>query len=115
MNSQLASLALLRLGRESGRDALESFLPFIIEAIRTDSEQVVALPDLQQQVRNRFGLEVPQTALKSLLKRVAKAGYIHNDGGVYRRSPKAAFTTEFVDSLAVAERDRTQIIERLVE
>ena len=89
-SSVLASYAILRVNWEQPerKDYLDNFVLIVAEAIRHLPEDIIALSDLQSQIRNRFGLEIPQNTINSLLKRVKKHGYIYVKKGVYSRDKK---------------------------
>jgi hypothetical protein len=82
--SAITSLAILKVNWERlGRDYLDNFLPFAIAAICQSAEDVVALPALQSQVQQSFGLRLPLNALKTLLSRLAQSGHVRRESGVY--------------------------------
>lgn len=89
-SSVLASYAILKVNWEQPerKDYLDNFVLIVAEAIRHLPEDIIALSDLQSQIRNRFGLEIPQNTINSLLKRVKKQGYIHVKNGTYTRDTK---------------------------
>lgn len=63
--SSLASLAILKVNWDiSGKDFIESFVPFAIECVRKSVDEVVSLPSLQKQLKTEFGLDIPFNPLK---------------------------------------------------
>lgn len=94
----ISSLALLKVNYDTfGKDYLENFVPMVAECIRHSREEVVSLPDLQDQLRIRFGLSLPQATIKTLLKRVSKLGYVRLENGVYYRNSGELEVLEFKD------------------
>ena len=80
----IASLAVLRVNwDEEGRDYLENFSPFLVEALRASDDDRVSLPEVAGRVRGLVGFEVPQGVLKTLLRRAAKRGYVRKQHGVF--------------------------------
>ena len=89
-SSVLESYAILRVNWEQPerKDYLDNFVLIVAEAIRHLPEDIISLSDLQSQISNRFGLDIPQNTINSLLKRVKKQGYIHVKNGIYTRDTK---------------------------
>lgn len=83
-NSTILSLAILKVNWDEpeSKDYLDNFVPFIGECIRLTEDDVVAIPILQQDLKTRFGLLVPQNALKSILKRLKKHGYVRQENKI---------------------------------
>lgn len=88
--STLASYAILKVNWEQPerKDYLDNFVLIIAEAICHLSSDIISLSDLQSQIKTRFGFEIPQNTINSLLKRVRKQGYINVANGVYRKDVK---------------------------
>jgi len=73
----IISLALLKAQWEVQRkDYLEIFVPFVVECIRLGDYSVVSLPQLRKDIEWRFGLRIPQHALKLILNRVKAKGFV---------------------------------------
>src|SRR5215218_588403 len=53
---------------------------------RRSAEDVVSLPDLKCALRERFGLSLPQNAIRIVLKRACKRNYVRVENGVYYRN-----------------------------
>lgn len=85
-NSALVGLAILKVDWEvRGRDYLDAILPMVVEAIRISPNDLVSLPQLQELISSRFGLRFPQNAIRTMLLRAAREGYLKRDRGVYSR------------------------------
>lgn len=105
-HSTLVSLAVLKVNWDHEQKSyLDLFVPFVAEAIRTLSPEVVQTADLQAAVEQRFGLAIPEFALKSILERVRKAGYVVRRHRTYRPAHEALEKLGFEDR-------RTQLDER---
>jgi len=85
----LVSVAILKVNWDHGHDYIENFVPFVAECIRLSSSPVISLEELQQCMKQSFGLEVPQFALKTILKRVSKRGFIRRHHNLYHRIDSA--------------------------
>lgn len=83
-NSTILSLAILKVNWDEpeSKDYLENFVPLVAECMRLSPDDVVAVPALQQALKTRFGLLVPQNALKSILKRAKKHGYVRQENKI---------------------------------
>lgn len=98
-NPTILSMALLKVNWDySRKDYLENFVPIVAECIRLSQEDVVSLPDLQQQLLTRFGLRFPQNAIRVILRRVGKQGYIRSENRVYMRNPGKLARLQFHDA-----------------
>lgn len=83
----LSALAILKVNWDRfNQDYIENFVPFVAEVLRQSKDEVVSLQDLQEGVRNHFGLDLPLNPLKQILQRVAKHGYVRKDSGVFYRN-----------------------------
>lgn len=85
-STALVSLAILKVNWDNNRDYLDIFVPIVAEAIRLADDEVVVTSRLQEDIRQRFGLIIPQNTLKSMLSRVKKRGYIRLENKIYYRN-----------------------------
>lgn len=105
----LVSLAILKVNWDRlGRDYIENFVPFIAEALRQIADDVVSLPLLQKDLRERFGLDLPLNPLRQVLQRAAKQGFVRRQSGVFYRNPERLNELNFaaVRSAVVSIHDR---------
>lgn len=79
------SLAILKANWEDGRTYIENFVPFALECLLKSKDPEVSLPELQQAISDEFGLKIPQGALKTILRHIARSGYISIERGIYRK------------------------------
>jgi hypothetical protein len=94
----LVSLAILKVNWDRlGRDYVENFVPFIAEALRHSGDDVVSLPALQKDLRERFGLDMPLNPLRQVLQRAARHNYVRRQSGVFYRHPAQLSTLNFAD------------------
>ena len=108
-NAALVSLAILKVNWDRlGRDYTENFVPFVAEALRQSSEDVVSLPDLQVAVHRRFGLDLPLNPLRQILQRAVKHKFVRRESGVFYRNPERLNESSFAEvrSMVVAIHDR---------
>ena len=83
-NHAIASLALLKVSREMGKDHLDTFLPMTLEAIKITNSNVVSVTDLQVVIENQFGLNIPQNAIETILHKAKRRGYLTLEAGTFR-------------------------------
>jgi hypothetical protein len=80
----VASLAILKVNLDRGHDYIENFVPFVVEAARSTSQTVVSLSELQESIRESFGFNIPYGALRTILNRTVRRGYLLQQDRVYR-------------------------------
>lgn len=111
----LTSLAILKVNWDQGHDYIENFIPFVAECLRTAPQPEVSLPDLQKAVAARFGLNIPQGALKTIVGRAVRHGYAERVHGVYRRKEPAVVTLNLPRIRADVVRRHEALIGKLME
>jgi len=86
----LVSLAILKVNWDRNQqDYIENFVPFVAVGLRCSPHAEVALSDLQRIIEDTFGLIIPQGALRTILNRLTKKGYVKTTNGIYRRDDAA--------------------------
>jgi len=115
-DSILASLAILKVNWDvTGKDYVDSFVPFAIECVRKSADDTVSLPSLQQQLKAEFGLDIPFNPLKMILMRATKRGYLRREHGVFFRNTINCSETGFRDRQLMVEAIHDVIIKKLME
>lgn len=113
-NVALVSLAILKVNWDRlGRDYIENFVPFVAEALRQTSGDVVSLPDLQETIRGRFGLDLPLNPLRQILKRAAKRGLVRRQSGVFYREAERLNESNFSEVRGIVVSIHDRILSRL--
>ena len=80
----IVSLAILKVNWDEKRQGyLDLFIPFVAECLRSQDSDVVSLPELQSSLKERFDLHIPQNAIKSIVRRMRKPGYVRLSHGSY--------------------------------
>jgi hypothetical protein len=85
----LASIAILEVNWDRGNDYIEGFVPFVAEALRLTPQNEVALGQLQQTIRESSGLNIPQSALMTILARARKQGLVELKHKIYQKNEAA--------------------------
>jgi hypothetical protein len=84
-NPAIISLAVLKVNWDvSRKDYLENFVPMVAECIRRSPDEVVSLASVQRDLRTSFGLSIPQNAIKTILRRINKRGYVVAENRAYK-------------------------------
>ena len=84
MDQTIISLALLKAQWETNKhDYLETFVPMVVECIRLSDHSAISLPKLTNDMDGRFGIGIPQHALKLILTRLKDKGYINVEHKAY--------------------------------
>lgn len=79
MERKIFTYALLKSFYDTGRDYIDCFCPFVLNAMRDLGRS--DLPTIQERVGQTTGLNIPQYTLKTILKRAKKRGYAKVLGG----------------------------------
>jgi hypothetical protein len=68
-NSALISYGILKVNWEApdSKDYLDNFVLIVAEAIRLLPNDIIALADLQTQIKNSFGFNIPQNTIQTIL------------------------------------------------
>jgi len=95
-NQAIISLAILKVNFDVlGKTYLDNFVPFVAEAIRLSTDEIVSLPALRQQLAAHFGLTIPQKVISAILRRARKQGYVRLENGVFARNLDKLAELEF--------------------
>lgn len=95
-NRIVVSLAILKVNWDvNRRDYLENFVPLVTECLRSSASDIVTITDVQGELREQFGIRLPQSALKTILKRVKRQGYIFLQNQVYHKDREKLGTLRF--------------------
>ncbi len=112
----ISSLALLKVNYDQQRkDYFENFVPMIAECLRRSSQDLVSLQDLQSDLRRRFGLSLPQNAIRTVLKRAKKYEYVRVENGAYYRNEEKLELLEFRGEQQRVMQEHDSLIEEFVE
>jgi hypothetical protein len=111
----LAALAVLKVNWDRDhRDYLESFVPLVADSVRTLANDAISLPDLQREVGARFGIDIPQQVLRTLLSRLAKYHYVNARDGIFYRDVAHCNSLDFGSRQRELEATYDRIIQKLV-
>lgn len=108
MTDFLATMAVIKVNYDQrGHDVLQMLLPFVADRVRQYSSPLSDV-QLQEDLANEFGLAVPRTVIKSLLRRLSRVGAVVRQHGVYIAVRDEIDKPEFDLSVAISEVRRGQ-------
>lgn len=109
----LATVALLKMNFDAGRDHLGMFEPFVADSVAHLQEDDFSVDDIHAVCLARHRLALPVPALRTLLGRIVRQGYANREGGRYFRTEKIRTEKRLVDDLAAA-REAMEARQRLL-
>lgn len=86
MNRTILSLALLKVNWSKGVDYIDCFLPLLINTISTKeikSVDINNVSNLRNEILIEYGLDIPRSALITILNRAKKRGYFSLENGLF--------------------------------
>ncbi len=81
--SGITTLALLKANFDEGMDYLEMFMPFILNIIWEETEDLVELGEVQKLVKKKFDINIPPEVVSNLLNKAKRRGAIKREAGKY--------------------------------
>jgi hypothetical protein len=82
MNKTLFGLALLSYNWEqSKKDIIDSYIPLVCNAIRLKTYSKITRENVQVDLTDSYGINIPLGAIESILKRMAKDGLLNRQAG----------------------------------
>lgn len=90
------SLAVLQVNwDERKKDYLDNFVPIIAECVRLQKIEVVSTGILKADLQSRFGLDIPASAVNTILRRLRKDGYVCVKDGIYYKNNEKLSSLNF--------------------
>lgn len=86
MNRTILSLALLKVHWSKGVDYIDCFLPLLISTIVTNKTKTIDIKDVtifKEDILKEYGLDLPSSALITILNRAKKRDYFKAENGIY--------------------------------
>jgi hypothetical protein len=79
----LATVALLKVHFDAGRDHIGMFEPFVVDTLANSSTDGIAVEDVRAALESRHNFRLPSNTLQTLLSRIIRGGYLRREGGRY--------------------------------
>lgn len=111
--STIASLAILKVNSDAGADYIDNFVPFVAEAMRRSSTDLISLTELHASLLADFGIDVPVGPLRTVLDRAVSEGYATRRDRVYVRDTSKLAGLGFSDVRDRVLRDVAALVRRL--
>jgi tetrahydromethanopterin S-methyltransferase subunit G len=86
MNRTILSLALLKVNWSKGVDYIDCFLPLLVSTIISSGTKTIDINDvskIKKEILKEYGLDIPSSALITILNRAKKRDYFTADSGIY--------------------------------
>lgn len=110
----IAGLAALTGNLAEERDYIDLFVPLVAQCLSTGGSQSVSVADLQRQMKSAFGMQLPQNALKLVLNRAARKGYVKLERGTYCLNREALSRLDFALRYQDIIRQQNAAVKKLV-
>lgn len=82
----LTSLAVLKVNADRGGDYISTFVPFVAAALFQSESDVISISEVQSQLKQEFGLDIPQGPPRTILDRSVRDGFARRDAKLYVRN-----------------------------
>jgi hypothetical protein len=115
LEESLTSLAILKVNWDhNGDDYVQNFLPFLAEALRRAPQDHVSVPQIQDIMKDGFGLIIPQGAINTLLRRAQRQGFVRRESGVFMRNVDA-LPSNFGREREQVARQQRALVQKLID
>lgn len=87
MNRTIFSLALLKVNWSKGVDYIDCFLPLMVSTIISSGTKTIDISDVsnfRKEILKEYGLDIPSSALITILNRARKRDYFSVDNGLFK-------------------------------
>ncbi|MES1195485.1 MAG: hypothetical protein ABUL58_00880 [Steroidobacter sp.] len=109
----LSSLAMLKVSIDTGSDYLEYLRPYVLHILSKTPPDIVSDTSVSAKIKQICGLEIPHRTVHIVLQRLAKAGYLKKESGVYVIAAKLPHD-DVAALRAEADRHISSVVERLI-
>lgn len=112
----IATLALLKTTYDAGSDYIDNFVPPTIAAAKTLQNDTISLHELSTAIKSEFGITIPESALKTILTRVVKRGYLKlNPDKTISKNHEKLTSYEFASEKSQTIREMTHLITSYID
>lgn len=107
----LVSFAMLQVRWDKQNSSyIDNFVPFVAHCVKEAGSQAVSTNEIQNQLRERFGLTIPHYALGAVIKRGARQGYFRSENHTLVPNPEKLKLLEIESTYQRAERGYRQLL-----
>jgi len=111
---KLTSFSILKVNLDKNKDYIDYFVPFVAESLRSTEQKEISLPDLQERIKELFGLSIPRGALSTILNRAVKEGYVKRENRIYIKNDDLLNASDFMKQRNRVLREQNELIEKLL-
>src|SRR2546430_1364403 len=103
----LATVALLKVNFDAGRDHISMFEPFVLDTIAQINSDGFTSDQVRVATMDRHQLTLPVSAVATVLGRIVKRGFLKREGGRYFFTGKESVQPDLqIEREKVEERQR---------
>ena len=115
-DSVLVSFAILQVNYDD-RDSsyIDNFVPFVAQCVKESDHDEVSTSEVQERLKARFGLTIPQHALALIIKKGARRGYYKLQNHALVRDNTALAAIDIEPSRQLALRSYQDLLNRFIE
>ncbi|MFZ1289479.1 MAG: hypothetical protein WAR79_05295 [Melioribacteraceae bacterium] len=114
MNRTLLSLAILKVNWENNnKDYIDNFVPLIGTLLYKNDNNDISLEKLQSNFLSEYGLKIPLNALKTILNRMTKNGFITKNYGKYLTNHQKLIDLDISKNAKKLSDDYNNLIKKL--
>lgn len=112
----ISALALVKVAFDRHSASYRScFEPFLEHCMFKSREEVVSIPDLQEAIESKFGLQLPQAVIKTLLRRQEGKGHVVVENETCRIRQERLEGADLEADLREAMRQQAALLDALLE
>ncbi|HEU4461786.1 MAG TPA: hypothetical protein VFR75_04250 [Solirubrobacterales bacterium] len=110
----LATVAMLKVNFDAGRDHIAMFEPFVRDAVASFPNNDMDRKQLIGSVLDRHGLALPENTMRTLLGRLVRKKYLRKEGGRYFRTDQVLESEDVLQSRRKAEERQGRLADELI-
>lgn len=84
LTNTLSSLAILKVNIDHGKNYLDYLRPFILHVLIEENPEPITDSIVSELILSNFGLKIPERVVGTVLRRIARRGFINRKHGRYR-------------------------------
>lgn len=112
---RLIGMAVLKANFDANAQSyLDNFVPFALACIREMKERNVTAAAVREELKTEFGLDIPEHAVTSVLRRAARQGRIERSNNLFTLTEPAADSPSLVRGRDDLLRKHNALVDRLV-
>lgn len=110
MKKLIFTYSLVKSIYEQGKDYLDVFWPFILKVLPRN-KSALSLVQIQEDIKNKYGLEIPQHSLTAIITRAKRKKYIEQEKRQYRLTDEGDIFLNGLEPESQVERRINEMVE----